>query len=219
MLQPLQRKCPTCDYVHTYSSMRYKQLAEKNNSKCAPCARRKYWLPEGQDLTRKCSGCGKVQTYKTPELWWKAENRDSQCKRCAAINKCPPVSEETRRKISEITKKHWEAGTGQASEASRQKSSKTHKERWGSVMYTPAIDEDAQGRKWARWCMSRDNFECVKCGAKGKLHVHHIKPKAQFPDLRFDYDNGITLCLEHHAQAHDELGQPVVASMIRGHDK
>ena len=222
MLQPLQRKCPTCDYVHTYSCMYYKQLAEKKNSKCRGCRKRKFWLPEGQDLTRECSGCGKVQTYKTPELWWKAENRDIQCRRCARLNKCPPHNEETRRKISEATKKHWEAGTGQASEASCQKRAKTHKERWGSVMYTPAIDEDAQGRKWAMWCISRDNFQCQKCGvARGdaKLQVHHIKPKAQFPDLRFDYDNGITLCLEHHAEAHRELGQDVVAGLIMSHNK
>jgi hypothetical protein len=36
------------------------------------------------------------------------------------------------------------------------------------------------------------------CCAKKKLQVHHIMPWSKYPDLRYNSDNGITLCKYHH---------------------
>ncbi len=48
----------------------------------------------------------------------------------------------------------------------------------------------------------RDNHECQwpNCGERkpNKLHVHHIRGWAKYPHLRYDPDNGITLCTTHH---------------------
>lgn len=51
---------------------------------------------------------------------------------------------------------------------------------------------------WRKTVLKRDNFTCLKCGSKSNLHVDHIKPFAYFPDLRFDIDNGRTLCATCH---------------------
>lgn len=54
-------------------------------------------------------------------------------------------------------------------------------------------------RLWRKEVYERDNYTCVFCGQKGgKLNADHIKSFAKFPALRFDINNGRTLCVECH---------------------
>jgi 5-methylcytosine-specific restriction endonuclease McrA len=39
---------------------------------------------------------------------------------------------------------------------------------------------------------------CIICGSTEKLEAHHVKPRAQFPELALEIDNGITLCKKCH---------------------
>ena len=51
----------------------------------------------------------------------------------------------------------------------------------------------------------RDGFTCQRCkNKKGKLHAHHIKSWADYPDNRFDLDNLITICKECHGWIHSK---------------
>jgi len=53
--------------------------------------------------------------------------------------------------------------------------------------------------QWRKAIYKRDDYTCQKCGVKGgRLEAHHIKPFATHPELRFDVDNGITLCKSCH---------------------
>lgn len=53
--------------------------------------------------------------------------------------------------------------------------------------------------KWRKKIFKRDRFTCQLCGTQGKtLNAHHIKPKALYPELALDKNNGITLCEECH---------------------
>lgn len=52
---------------------------------------------------------------------------------------------------------------------------------------------------WKKHVFERDEYTCQICKeVGGKLHAHHIKSFALFPELRFDINNGITLCIECH---------------------
>ena len=57
---------------------------------------------------------------------------------------------------------------------------------------------------WRKSVFERDNYTCVWCGARngnGKaifLEADHIKPFAEFPELRFTLENGRTLCKDCH---------------------
>lgn len=52
-------------------------------------------------------------------------------------------------------------------------------------------------RKFRNAVLERDNYRCVLCGESEKdLIADHIKPWAEYPELRGDVDNGRTLCVD-----------------------
>lgn len=56
---------------------------------------------------------------------------------------------------------------------------------------------------WTLKIFKRDNFTCMNCNKVGdRLNAHHIKSWAKYPKLRFNIDNGITLCVECHKKLH-----------------
>jgi hypothetical protein len=59
--------------------------------------------------------------------------------------------------------------------------------------------------KWRKAVLERDNHICQHCGAARRLHAHHIKSWAAFPDLRHDVSNGLTLCKSCHRKEHKRL--------------
>jgi 5-methylcytosine-specific restriction enzyme A len=46
----------------------------------------------------------------------------------------------------------------------------------------------------------RDGFKCVKCGARDRLEVDHIKPVRTHPKLAFDLGNLQVLCPTCHSR-------------------
>lgn len=63
--------------------------------------------------------------------------------------------------------------------------------------------DDPQYKKWRLDVYKRDHFKCrwPGCqprGTRGKVHAHHIMKWADYPHLRFNLSNGITLCRKHH---------------------
>ena len=61
--------------------------------------------------------------------------------------------------------------------------------------------EDSVYKRFRLEVLKRDYFTCKMCKAKGKktrLNVHHIMKWASAASLRYDVDNGITLCRKCH---------------------
>lgn len=60
---------------------------------------------------------------------------------------------------------------------------------------------DPQYKKWRRAVRERDGFQCRYPGcltSKTRLQVHHIRKWADYPTLRYEISNGITLCRKCH---------------------
>jgi len=66
----------------------------------------------------------------------------------------------------------------------------------------------AEGMKWRRQVFERDNYTCKECGQRGRqLNAHHIFSYKYFPELRFELDNGITLCVLCHSKTDTYAGK------------
>jgi 5-methylcytosine-specific restriction endonuclease McrA len=56
---------------------------------------------------------------------------------------------------------------------------------------------------WRNFIFNSDKFTCKHCGViGGKLHAHHKAPYSLFFKLRWELNNGITLCESCHKQLH-----------------
>lgn len=70
------------------------------------------------------------------------------------------------------------------------------------------IRQSTEGRLWREAVFARDNWTCQITGIRGgKLVAHHIQNFAQFPELRFAIDNGITLSDKSHQEFHKKYGK------------
>ena len=60
---------------------------------------------------------------------------------------------------------------------------------------------------WRNEVYKRDNWTCRICKKKCKerdIVAHHLQLFSEFPELRFDIDNGITLCRSCHFREHSK---------------
>ena len=60
--------------------------------------------------------------------------------------------------------------------------------------------------EWRDAVYKRDNYICQDCGAHGQMNAHHIKRWSSYPELRYDVDNGKTVCFDCHAKYHPHIG-------------
>lgn len=101
------------------------------------------------------------------------------------------LSTETRKKISESHK-------GPKSYlwiADRSKLKDDHKDRGGQLH-----------REWSKNIKNRDGWKCkISNGdCSGRLEAHHILSWSDYPELRYEINNGITLCHAHHPRKRAE---------------
>lgn len=157
-----------------------------------------------EQKTRVCQNCGVTYTKKRQSNKWFLNSKycnnkcyytcpEYQSKRADSISKARKgwkYSEETIKKISDNKKgkpnlhfigeknPNWNGGVTKLN----------HK-----------IRTSLEYKIWRRSVFERDNFTCVNCGQHGGyLNADHIKPYSKFPELRFDLNNGRTLCVSCH---------------------
>jgi len=86
-----------------------------------------------------------------------------------------------------------------------------------NILYRPEARRRNRGgphRKWVNAVLTRDGSACRHCGAKDiELHAHHVKSFRDHPELRFDVDNGLTLCHRCHWDVHTAQNENAVNSV------
>lgn len=70
----------------------------------------------------------------------------------------------------------------------------------GVTKLNDKIRKSIEYKKWRTSVFERDKYTCVICGDNngGNLEADHIKQFAYYHDLRFDLNNGRTLCNDCH---------------------
>lgn len=140
-------------------------------------------------------------------------------------------TEEMKRKISISRKgktakeKHplWKGGKPKCLDCNKQLSNYNFKrcvscgqiERWnkkGRKKY-PRYVHLCNTKEYKNWRLSvflRDNWTCQNCKKiGGYLEAHHIKSWSHYADLRYDINNGVTLCKGCHALTDNYKGKGI----------
>ena len=64
-----------------------------------------------------------------------------------------------------------------------------------------------QYKQWRKLVFQKNNYTCWICNeVGGELHPHHLKRFSEYPELRFNVNNGLTLCDFCH-RTYTEFGQ------------
>jgi hypothetical protein len=72
-------------------------------------------------------------------------------------------------------------------------------------------------KKWRNAVRERDEWVCQNCSFSGeRIEAHHIESWSQNPELRFDVENGISLCIECHYFYHKNNDDVHAAGLMEG---
>lgn len=112
-----------------------------------------------------CKRCSVIRVTKTDS--WKAKN--------LASSRSEYVRQRTRETHSGSKNVNWKGGITSDNQKLR---------------------NSVESRAWTKAVMARDGLRCQICqrADSGNLVAHHIKPWSKHKELRFDVDNGMTLC-------------------------
>lgn len=144
----------------------------------------------------KCDICDEVLEESFPI--YKLENRHL-CVDCAFKNKI--INQEKYANLNGIYLKNIKVGINPIDNkieiTTNKKFSweKKNKDYRKSVLY----------KEWRKFVFERDNYTCKLCNKIGEeLEAHHIKYFKDYKDLRYDLNNGITLCKKCHRELHKQ---------------
>lgn len=128
---------------------------------------------------------------------WQGGVREKNCLQCGSVFRCDPPKPYT------VFKKQKFCSKACADKGGIRHKGKSHPN------YKPTgrrRQPRGKAASWARAVLSRDKGICQHCGASDiDLHAHHIKFFSTHPELRWDVDNGLTLCHRCHWAVHTAL--------------
>ena len=107
-------------------------------------------------------------------------------------------TEETKKKISQNSARYW---LGRTDKPGMKKETHWHwiKDRTKVKGYSSERD-NPEYKQWRMSVWIRDGFKCriANQDCNGPIEAHHILGWTKFVELRYEINNGITLCHFHH---------------------
>lgn len=121
-------------------------------------------------------------------------------------------SEEFKQKVRKNHSRYW-TGKKQSPETIQKRVSKISGKKsvnWkgGVTTENVRIRTSVEYKSWIKKVFERDKYTCGKYGIiGGKLVAHHIRNFSEYPELRFEVRNGITLSEKAHKEFHKKYGR------------
>jgi hypothetical protein len=145
---------------------------------------------------------GNIPWNKGKHLSQKHRENISQAKKGKSHKGVPWTKEQWKKQVEVHIGKHQSEET-RRKQSEALKGEKAPNYKGGISPENERIRQSLEYRLWRKAVFARDNFTCQKCGQRGGiLRAHHINNFADFPELRFAINNGITLCQECHTKFH-----------------
>lgn len=164
------KTCPECD--RTFKVFPSRGSRKFCSHRCAATAHGQGYLMGGRNKGRVMSEEHKRKTVKNLVPGTAGKNR-------------APFSDEARRNMGishkGVHSSFWRGGVNVINKPERER-----------------IRQSFEYKEWRRKVFERDGYACVECGATGYLEADHILSFAAYPALRFDINNGRTLCRACH---------------------
>ena len=186
-----QKNCQCCNNVFKYDSQ------QKNRKYCGyVCAKKS----RESKKEIECYNCKKrfiVQSYSNAKFCSRDCKYNYQSSNLIVIY-CDNCGKEFKRKEHKIRYKYKFCSHKCTSIFLRGKNHYEWKEHLRDKNINLAL------KQWSLKIKEKDEYTCQLCGENDRrlLESHHIKEKNKFPELKFDFNNGITLCLKCHALQH-----------------
>lgn len=198
-------KCDMCEKEFE----KYESRIGKNNFCCRECYN-KFHSKEVPICT--CQVCGKI--FKGSKY-----NANKFCSRKCYNNfhsiknkerSCPSCGKIFLAKSNEDKYCSWECYNN-----NRQMPKGEEHWNWkGGISKNNDRHDSYEYKQWRIKVYQRDQYKCVKCGSKNKINAHHIYAWKYYLNLRYNIENGITLCEECHIQIYKKYGYNSKEEMI-----
>lgn len=153
---------------------------------------------------KDCSGCG-IEIYVTPRLMNRKNNFCStSCwmewkKRNAFSFNCCICGKEVKTQPAQIKYRFRKTCSRKCRGLLMRKRAEERRKEYTKHQLDRLARYSKEAKEWRKAVFKRDDWTCQICGIRGSyLEADHIKPFAYFPELRYELDNGRTLCKKCH---------------------
>lgn len=223
----IEVKCDYCGKVFKTKWNTYKRLKDKDIIYKDCCGNKECTTAKSKEVLKE-----KYNVYSCRELDWVNEKiKNTNIKKYGVEN--PFQNEEIKRKIKESNIDKYGTEYPSQNKEIMNKIINTYEKRTGKKwkdINKGKIKENSNAWKggvkvhkierctfeyyqWRKNVFQKNNYTCQKCkerSRKGnpiKINAHHIKNWKDYPESRYDINNGVTLCEKCHIEFHSIYGK------------
>lgn len=154
----------------------------------------------------KCLDCGRLTTQYTSKRCHPCYLKSMKGERAPTFGKKWKVRDTSKMSLARI--KVWSKSEDRKKQQSNRMSGSNNPKWIENRLLLAKRQErnDMAYKEWRRQVWLRDNFKCkiANQDCRGRLEAHHILGWTEHPELRYEVNNGITLCHAHHPRKRAE---------------